>query len=297
MSLQCISQQFSPTNIPNSAVFQAGGLVVVLVEVFRKNFLASVVPVIVNTVLNAHQVVVDIVAFVSRGDFPRSRLGEKQRGKILASWVTRKMRTIAQFGIKDPDAVEQHTPDPLGPRSRGASLRNGGSSLKHVESSSGLVHVRESVNSQYVPLPPGVVEMPAARDDSSILESPPAEATMDDPREHAAPSSEIPTLYSPLEDTAGHFLDDGDYDFGRGAVHTDDEAPQPRYESKPFISLPSVDGRGEVFHDEERRPSTQGGLRIANRTSLDDDDDDDWSQQAVMHHNLAGSPGHGRFGR
>lgn len=71
-------------------------------EVFRKNFLASIVPVIVNAVLNHHHLVVDIVAFVSKGDFPRSRLGEKQRGKILASWVTRKLRTIAQFGIREP---------------------------------------------------------------------------------------------------------------------------------------------------------------------------------------------------
>jgi hypothetical protein len=73
------------------------------VEIFRKNFLASIVPVIVNAVLNSHHLIVDIVAFVARGDFPRSRLGEKQRGKILASWVTRKLRTIAQFGIRDPD--------------------------------------------------------------------------------------------------------------------------------------------------------------------------------------------------
>ncbi|KAF2092703.1 acetyl-CoA synthetase-like protein [Rhizodiscina lignyota] len=86
-----------------SAVFQAGGLIVVLVEIFRKNFLASIVPVIVNAVLNHHHLVVDIVAFVARGDFPRSRLGEKQRGKILGGWVTRKLRTIAQFGIRDPD--------------------------------------------------------------------------------------------------------------------------------------------------------------------------------------------------
>ncbi|KAF1986769.1 acetyl-CoA synthetase-like protein [Aulographum hederae CBS 113979] len=85
------------------AVFQAGGLVVVLVEIFRRNFLASLVPVIVNAILNGHHLVVDIVAFVGKGDFPRSRLGEKQRGKILASWVTRKMRTIAQFKIRDPD--------------------------------------------------------------------------------------------------------------------------------------------------------------------------------------------------
>ncbi|OIW33025.1 acyl-CoA ligase [Coniochaeta ligniaria NRRL 30616] len=85
------------------AVFQAGGLVVVLVEVSRKAYLASIVPVIVNAILNEHQIIVDIVAFVGRGDFPRSRLGEKQRGKILAGWVSRKMRTIAQFSIKGGD--------------------------------------------------------------------------------------------------------------------------------------------------------------------------------------------------
>ncbi len=74
---------------------------VVLVEVARKAYLASIVPVIVNAILNEHQVIVDIVAFVNRGDFPRSRLGEKQRGKILAGWVSRKMRTMAQFAIRD----------------------------------------------------------------------------------------------------------------------------------------------------------------------------------------------------
>ena len=89
-----------------SAVFQAGGLIVVLVEVIRKAYLAAIVPVIVNSVLSEHQVIADIVAFVGKGDFPRSRLGDKQRGKILASWVTRKMRTIAQFNIRDPDASD-----------------------------------------------------------------------------------------------------------------------------------------------------------------------------------------------
>lgn len=75
----------------------------VVVEVTRKAYLASLVPVIVDAILNEHQVVADIVAFVSNGDFPRSRLGEKQRGKVLASWVTRKLRTIAQFSIRDID--------------------------------------------------------------------------------------------------------------------------------------------------------------------------------------------------
>jgi hypothetical protein len=90
------------------AVFQAGGLVVVLVEIFRKNFLASIVPVIVNSILNHHHLVVDIVAFVGKGDFPRSRLGEKQRGKILAGWVTRKVLTIAQFCIREEEEARIH---------------------------------------------------------------------------------------------------------------------------------------------------------------------------------------------
>lgn len=69
------------------------------------------VPVIVNSVLGEHQIVMDIIAFVPHGDFPRSRLGEKQRGKILASWITRRMRTIAQFSIRDSDmsGIQQST--------------------------------------------------------------------------------------------------------------------------------------------------------------------------------------------
>jgi hypothetical protein len=103
------------------AVFQAGGLVVILVEVYRKAYLASIVPVIVDAVLNEHQLVVDIVAFVGQADFPRSRLGEKQRGRILASWVTRKLRTIAQFAIRDPEASGSDITEVPEPRSRGGA--------------------------------------------------------------------------------------------------------------------------------------------------------------------------------
>ncbi|PFH63125.1 hypothetical protein XA68_17769 [Ophiocordyceps unilateralis] len=112
------------------AVFQAGGLVVVLVEVSRKPYLASIVPVIVNAILNEHQIIVDIVAFVSRGDFPRSRLGEKQRGKILAGWVTRKLRTLAQFAIRDldPAAMGEATAPEAGNDSNRASTGSNRSS-------------------------------------------------------------------------------------------------------------------------------------------------------------------------
>lgn len=129
-----------------SAIFQAGSLLVLIAEVRTRAFLASLVPIIVNTVLNEHQLVMDIVAFVALGDFPRSRLGEKQRGKILASWVSRKMRTIAQFSIRDPDAegsvgtvVPEHALARRGSgqgslAGGGASVRKGASSLRHVES-------------------------------------------------------------------------------------------------------------------------------------------------------------------
>jgi acyl-CoA synthetase (AMP-forming)/AMP-acid ligase II len=77
---------------------------VLVVEVSRKQFLASLVPVIVNAILNEHQLIVDVIAFVARGHFPRSRLREKQRGKILATWVTRKLKAMAQFTIsRAPD--------------------------------------------------------------------------------------------------------------------------------------------------------------------------------------------------
>ncbi|TKX19362.1 putative AMP-binding enzyme 1 [Elsinoe australis] len=112
------------------AIFQAGSLLVLIAESRTRAYLASIVPVIVNTVLNEHQLVLDIVAFVSKGDFPRSRLGEKQRGKILASWVSRKMQTIAQFSIRDPEgegSVDTAIPeDVLGRRSSAQSGRGGG---------------------------------------------------------------------------------------------------------------------------------------------------------------------------
>ena len=180
-------------------MFQAGGLVVVLVEVGRKAYLASIVPVIVNAVLNEHQVVVDIVAFVSKGDFPRSRLGEKQRGKILASWVTRKLRTIAQFGIRDADGADSQITEVAEPRSTLGSVVGVGSSLKNVET----VHVPPKNQAQqqlqdYAALPTGVSEMPATYE-SSIVESPPLppadEDTDDTPTEarnnnHFAPRIE-----------------------------------------------------------------------------------------------------------
>ncbi|KAL9103823.1 MAG: hypothetical protein Q9163_001178 [Psora crenata] len=165
--------------VPNGcAVFQAGGLVVILVEVGRKAYLASIVPVIVNAILGEHQLVVDIVAFVSKGDFPRSRLGEKQRGKILASWVTRKLRTIAQFNIRDSDGADSQITEVAEPRSGLGSAVGVGSSLKNVETVTSPP-VQGQHAPDYTALPTGISEMPATYE-SSIVESPPLPSAEDD---------------------------------------------------------------------------------------------------------------------
>lgn len=138
-------------NILLSAIFQAGGLVVSVVEVGRKAYLASLVPVIVDAILNEHQIIVDIVAFVQKGDFPRSRLGEKQRGKILAGWVSRKMRTIAQFAIRDTatgglqhdDALDTRRASSVGSFNNRHSMSVAGSTLRNVEPAPQILEQRE----------------------------------------------------------------------------------------------------------------------------------------------------------
>lgn len=228
-----------------SAVFQAGGLVVVLVEVVRKAYLASIVPVIVNAVLNEHQVVVDIVAFVTKGDFPRSRLGEKQRGKILASWVTRKLRTIAQFGIRDADGTDSQITEVAEPRSRLGSAIGVGSSLKNVANLEAPPLKEAQQVQNYAILPTGISEMPATYE-SSIVESPPL------------PPAEEDRDNTPTEPRSNnnHFsfrMDDGEIDDGPSfqayspqddslPSHNDTGLPSseqyPNHEPDPVLSIP-----------------------------------------------------------
>jgi len=276
--------------ISGSAVFQAGGLIVVLVEVGRKAYLASIVPVIVNAILNEHQIVADIVAFVNKGDFPRSRLGEKQRGKILASWVTRKMRTMAQFGIRDADSALSDVTETIEPRSGIGSLRNGSvmaSSLRNVEPAPQILEERElerqrvQAQNSFAPLPTGISEMPAQNYNESILGSPTAENGDDTPTGNRKGQFELPSDdFDPEKD---NFLDTNENNLG---FDTSD-APPPRVGPKPEMPqtpLPAVEGReGDLWS----LPSQQsGGLRVQNASS--DDEDDSWKNDAIMHMNLAG---------
>lgn len=313
----------------SSAVFQAGGLVVVLVEVGRKAYLASMVPVIVNGILNEHQLIVDIIAFVSKGDFPRSRLGEKQRGKILASWVTRKMRTIAQFAIKDADRADSQITEVAEPRSTIGSIRNGSllggpTSVRNAEASPGVVEkLKQEAAKDYAPIPTGISEMPADYE-NSIMESPPlpladhrqvGDTTAQKYRPENIDSGLQPydsDLLHELDDaplssaiSPGYYQNDGldrhmpnlqydDYD-PNGNPYGDELPPEPRYDNKLTLSLPSVTGRESLVPEESmwnprspqdrRQAGGGGGLRVANANS---DDDDGWPQEAIMHMNLAG---------
>lgn len=261
----------------SSAVFQAGGLVVVLVEVSRKAYLASIVPVIVNAILSEHQIIVDIVAFVSKGDFPRSRLGEKQRGKILAGWVTRKLRTMAQFAIRDVDpAAMGDGPVPDENRNSTGSVRSsallaaGATSLRNVESAPQIPE-HEEYNDRFntmSTLPPhhGMVHEDQATPTGYL------------PRGSMSTADDFP--HDSRRNTASD-------DYGLTAHDTDptttfiselDSTPtmnRDSNQSAPQIKLPGVDGResmdlldGEKFghHDEET----------------------EWTADAIMHMNLAG---------
>ncbi|KAM3461967.1 hypothetical protein NHJ6243_004579 [Beauveria neobassiana] len=264
--------------VPNGcAVFQAGGLVVVLVEVNRKAYLASIVPVIVNAILSEHQIIVDIVAFVSKGDFPRSRLGEKQRGKILAGWVTRKLRTMAQFAIRDvdPAAMGDGPGSDEGRNSTGsvrssAILAAGASSLRNVERAPQI-----SEHGEY-----------DARYNTMSTTSPPRHGMI--PEDLTTPTSYPPkgSMAAPDDSQQAERLNTGASDYGfmgnddaaRGTFISElDSTPAVRRDAShgaPQIRLPGVDGR----------ESTD---LFAAPTSGLEDDEAEWTADAIMHMNLA----------
>jgi hypothetical protein len=267
-----------------SAIFQAGSLIVLVAEVRTRAFLASLVPVIVNTVLNEHQLVLDIVAFVAFGDFPKSRLGEKQRGKVLGNWVSRKMRTIAQFSIRDPDAegsVSTVGPeDGMGRRGSGQSGVPGGS-MTRMPPGSSLRH-SESITHMPVAEEPGEME-------NEILtlhtQHPGPSPERSDSRNDATPTNERPmhlnttTDYSPIDGMSY----DSPADVRR-ADYTHDYQMRASYGAPPEAYNPyDIPDTEPVPHELE---ASGGGLRVANRSS--DRQSDDWEQEALRSLNLGG---------
>jgi hypothetical protein len=255
--------------------------------VARKAYLASIVPVIVNAILNDHQIVVDIVAFVNKGDFPRSRLGEKQRGKILASWVTRKMRTMAQFGIRDADSALSDVIEGMEPHSGAGSVRNGSVMANSFRNSNSEITPQQTRNS-FVPLPTGISELPDQRiselPDQNYNDSPDSltHRSDDTPTDNRTGDFDLPTL---------------DYDAEKSELPADESNTMPPAVSPPRVGpkptspqspLPAVEGReGDLWTLPSQAQS--GGLRVQNSGSGDEDEEDDaWKNDAIMHMNLAG---------
>lgn len=274
-----------------------------MVEVARKAYLASLVPVIVNTILNEHQIVADIVAFVNKGDFPRSRLGEKQRGKILASWVTSKMRTMAQFGIRDADAGLSDVTETAEPHQVARSLRNSSiiaSSLRRVDSVPRIMELREPEQQQMdgaLSLPTPIAELPTPGYNESMLDSTTlgggsttkSDDTPTEPKPGHFELSNSPVLRT-KEETSTKPPVSRPTSSQRPSLmvinKTDDDLPSavgPKpLPAVPQLPLPAVDGReGDLWTLPSQR--TYGDLQLKIPAT---EEDDDWSQDALMHMNL-----------
>jgi hypothetical protein len=261
----------------------------------------------VNAILNEHQIVVDIVAFVNKGDFPRSRLWEKQRGKILAGWVTRKMRTMAQFAIRDMDPAAMGGENNAGVadadpnRSSMGSLRNSG--IAGAPSGLRMGHAPQILEQEEfeqqleqiaaLPSASGVAEMPAG--DQDILYGRPGLQPVDG----AAGRGDHIIGHPDAPPSHGFDLPDFDH-FGR------DETPltiRPlKTESRvgegsmmggtlmggpgaPQVRLPGVDGRESL--DLWTSPS-RSDTAPPPPPPQQQQDDGDWTRDAIMHMNLAG---------
>jgi hypothetical protein len=213
------------------------------------------VPVIVNAILNEHQVVVDIVAFVARGDFPRSRLGEKQRGKILASWVTRKMRTIAQFSIRDPDGADSQITEVPEERVGHRNVRHGSTTLQGSEPppSAGLSATEEEGN--FSVLPKMEFDLPDSAYEDSIVEFPPS-----------APGPGRPSLDIPTNQQ-GAYLDQHLHHGAPEATQFDpDQTPlaeRPAFDYAPYETASSYEGAHQPLSHTVSESTTQAHLSAA----------------------------------
>lgn len=82
-----------------SCVFKASDFTIAICEARKMKNLAALVPLIVNTVFSKHHIIIDIVAFIKKGEFPISRLATKQRARIVDAWVQGIIPIKVLYGI------------------------------------------------------------------------------------------------------------------------------------------------------------------------------------------------------
>ncbi|KAI9497565.1 hypothetical protein BDB00DRAFT_756293 [Zychaea mexicana] len=95
-----------PGIVPGGCIiFQTGQEIVVLAAVKANNHALSSVPLIVNSILESHSFLVDTVAIIHSNQLPRTRFGEKQRRKAMASFLEKQLPVLYVSRI-----TNQHEP-------------------------------------------------------------------------------------------------------------------------------------------------------------------------------------------
>lgn len=74
-----------------SIVFQDREEIVAVVSIKANEYALSVVPLVVNSILENHLFLVDTVVIVHPNHFPRSRFGDKMRRRAKALFVDKKL--------------------------------------------------------------------------------------------------------------------------------------------------------------------------------------------------------------
>lgn len=242
------------------------------------------------------------MAFVNKGDFPRSRLGEKQRGKILAGWVSRKMRTVAQFAIKDQDAAagtpgtpsgEPGPEAPAGHMSLVAAAETNRASLSSSRSSGAFGSAAATLQGpnsslRNVEHAPQILEQRELEQQMESMMSSPELAVHPPPRpvmgEMAA--DEIDHDQTPTKMVQSR------YEFPFPAGPTMDPAVSPT-QALPQIRLHGMHGREACDDWEQRHASPRGLVHDEPFASAGGGMEDDWTRDAYRSMSLAGSLGKG----
>ncbi|CAG8440959.1 8893_t:CDS:10 [Acaulospora morrowiae] len=89
-------------------VFQANNETVCVVEVRSTEGILNLVPCILNTILDEHQFIIDVIVFIVQGSLPKSRLGEKQRAKVMSNWISGHLPTLYVHHVKQTKYVQEH---------------------------------------------------------------------------------------------------------------------------------------------------------------------------------------------
>lgn len=83
----------------HSLVFKSEGYIVAVCCTKRSDYFAGLAPLIFKNVLDTHELMIDIVAFLPQTHFEFSRFNEKRRSTMINKWANNQMKFNAIYGI------------------------------------------------------------------------------------------------------------------------------------------------------------------------------------------------------